>query len=96
VELSGWAESPSGSLSLPRCPFAFNLHSPCATRRILAKTSPLPVLFTRAQAALYRVVMNISKFFHELRFIANIEIVVALLPEMLGLTDQSLRYSLLQ
>ena len=40
--------------------------------------------------------MNISKFFHKLRFIPNIEIVVALLPEMLGFTDQSPRYSLLQ
>jgi len=40
--------------------------------------------------------MNVSKFFHELRFIPNIEIVVALLPEMLSLADQSPRYSLFQ
>ena len=84
------------SFSLPRCPFAFYLHCPCATRRALAKTAPLPVLFTRAQATLLRVVMKISKLFHKLRFIANIEIVIALLPEMLAFADQSPRYSLFQ
>jgi hypothetical protein len=40
--------------------------------------------------------MNISKFFRKLRFIPNIEIIVALLPEMFRLADQSPRYSLLQ
>jgi len=38
---------------------------------------------------------RVGEFFSELRFVLDIEIVVALLPEMLGLTDQSPRYSLL-
>jgi len=38
---------------------------------------------------------ELGRFFSELRFVPDIEIVVALLPEMLGLTDQSPRYSLL-
>ena len=40
--------------------------------------------------------MNIAKLFHELTIIPNIEIVVALLPEVLGLADQSPRNSLLE
>jgi hypothetical protein len=40
--------------------------------------------------------MNISKLFHKLRFIPNVEIIVALLPEMLRIANQSPRYSLLQ
>jgi hypothetical protein len=64
--------------------------------RLSPVLSSLPVLCTCAQAALHRVLMNISKLFHKLRFIPNIEIIIALLPERLGLADQSPRYSLLQ
>ena len=40
--------------------------------------------------------MNIAKLFHKLRVISNVEIVVPLLPEMLRITNQTPRYSLLQ
>jgi hypothetical protein len=40
--------------------------------------------------------MDIAELFHELRFITDIEIVVTLLPKMLGLADQTPRYSLLE
>jgi len=40
--------------------------------------------------------MNISKLFQKLRFVPDIEIIVALLPEILRLANQSARDSLLQ
>ena len=40
--------------------------------------------------------MNIAQLFHKLRIISNVEIVVPLLPEMLGIANQTPRYSLLQ
>ena len=40
--------------------------------------------------------MNIAQLLHKLRVIANLEIVVPLLPEMIRLADQSPRYPLLQ
>jgi len=40
--------------------------------------------------------MDISKLLHKRTFIADIKIIVALLPEMLRLADQSSRYPLLQ
>jgi hypothetical protein len=40
--------------------------------------------------------MNVSKLFYKLTLIADIEIVVAFLPEMLSFPDQSPWYALLQ
>ena len=40
--------------------------------------------------------MNIAQLLHKLRTIANVEIVVPLLPEMIGIANQTARYSLLQ
>ncbi len=40
--------------------------------------------------------MNVVELFYELRMIANVEVVVALLSEMGGFSDQTPRYSLLQ
>ena len=40
--------------------------------------------------------MNVPKLLHKLRVVANIEIVVPLLPEMLRIANQTPRYSLLQ
>ena len=45
----------SRSFSLLSCPCAFNLNSPCAARRILAKTAPLPALCALAQPAIHRL-----------------------------------------
>src|ERR1700675_899692 len=40
--------------------------------------------------------MNIAQLLYKLRIISNVEIVVPLLPEMLGIANQAPRYSLLQ
>ena len=40
--------------------------------------------------------MDVAQLLHKLRVIANVEIVVPLLPEMLSIADQAPRYSLLQ
>jgi hypothetical protein len=53
----------------------------------VTKTAPRPVLETLTQAALHRIAMNLAKLFHEVRVISNIDIVVPLLPEMLGTAD---------
>jgi len=40
--------------------------------------------------------MNVMQFLYKLRMIANVEIVVALLPKMISVTDQTSCHSLLQ
>jgi len=40
--------------------------------------------------------MNVAQLLYKLRIITNVEIVVPLLPEMLGVPHQASRYSLLQ
>ncbi len=40
--------------------------------------------------------MNVVQFLYKLRMIANVEIVVALLPEMIGVADQTPCHSLLE
>jgi hypothetical protein len=40
--------------------------------------------------------MNISQLLYKLTLIADIEIIIAFLPEMLRLSNQSARYALLQ
>jgi len=40
--------------------------------------------------------MNVAQLFHKLRVISDVEIVVALLPEMIRIANQTPRYSLLQ
>ena len=40
--------------------------------------------------------MNIAKLLHKLRVIANVEIVIPLLPKMLRIANQPPRHSLLQ
>jgi hypothetical protein len=40
--------------------------------------------------------MYVVQFLYKLRMIANVEIVVTLLPEMFGVPDQTPRHSLLQ
>jgi len=92
----GWLEPPCGSLALSGNPLRFNLHASFDARGIVTKAAPLPVFRTFTQCTLHRVAMDVSQFFHELRMIPNIEIVIALLPEVLGFADQPPRDSLLQ
>jgi hypothetical protein len=60
------------------------------------KAAPRPVFGALAQSRLHRVAMNVVELLYELRMIANIEIVVALLPEMVSVSDQTPCHSLLQ
>ena len=62
----------------------------------MAKAAPLPVLGTLTQSALYWIAMNVAKLLRKLRVVANVEIVVPLLPEMIRIANQTPRYSLLQ
>ncbi len=62
----------------------------------MEKATPRPVVGALAQSPLYRIAMNVVELLYKLRMIANVEIVVALLPEMVGVSDQTPRHSLLQ
>ena len=62
----------------------------------MAKADPLPVFRALTQAAIHRISVDVAKLFDELPIIANVEIVVPLLPEVLGIADQSPRHTLLQ
>src|SRR5882724_288794 len=84
------------SFAFSRCPFRLDLDPSLTAGCVVAKTAPLPVLRTFAQPARDWIAMNVAQLFHKLRVISNVEIVVPLLPEMLCITNQTPRYSLLQ
>lgn len=62
----------------------------------MEKAAPPPTFGAFTQSLLHRIAMNVVELLYKLLMIANIEVVVALLPEMLGLSDQTPRYSLFQ
>jgi hypothetical protein len=61
----------------------------------MEKAARRPVFGALAQSPLHWVPVNIVELLHKLGVIANVEIVVALLPEMVGVSDQTPRHSLL-
>src|SRR4030088_1547338 len=97
-----WGSSIAGQSLLaarsrsPCRPFRLDLDPSLTAGCAVAKTVPLPILRTFAQPSLHRIAMNVAQLFHKLRIIANVEIVVPLLPEMLRIANQMPRYSLLQ
>ena len=56
----------------------------------MAKTTPLPVFGTLAQTTLHRIAMEVTKLFHELPVVADVEVVIAHLPEVFRFADQSI------
>ena len=58
---------------------------------MMEKAAPRPVFGALPQSLLHRVPMNVMKLLYKLRLIANVEIVVALLPEMVAVSDQTPR-----
>jgi hypothetical protein len=58
-------------------------------RCVMEKAAPRPVFGALAQSLCHRVPMNVVQFLYKLRMIANVEIVVSLLPEMIGIADQT-------
>ena len=62
----------------------------------MLETAPFPVLRKLAQPALDRIAVNIAQLLNKLRIIANVEIVVPLLPEMLRVPKQAPGHSLLE
>jgi len=61
----------------------------------MAKTTPLPVFGTPAQPTLHRIPRDVTKLFRELPVIADVEVLIALLPEVFRFADQSPRHALL-
>jgi hypothetical protein len=53
----------------------------------MEKAAPRPSLRTRAQSLLHRIAVDVVELLCKLRLIANVEVVVALLPEMFGVFD---------
>src|ERR1700716_3782007 len=94
----GWGSSIAGQ-SLPAArsrspcrPFRLDLDPSLTAGCVVAKTAPLPLFRTLAQPSLHRIAMNVTQLLDKLRVIANVEIVVPLLPEMLRIADQTPRY----
>ena len=54
---------------------------------IMTEAAPLPVLRFRTQSALDRITREVAQLLDELFLIAPIAIVIARLPEMLGIAD---------
>src|SRR5579872_1334078 len=62
----------------------------------MAKAAPGPILRALDQTASNRIAVDISQFFDALLLAPDIEIVIALLPEMLVASDQPSSDGLLQ
>src|SRR5260221_618448 len=106
--VDSWTECSRRSFAFSRRPLRLNLDPSLTASRVVAKTAPLPVLRTLAQPSSHPIAMNVAQLLHKLRIISNIEIVMPLLPEMLGcpiqacfwlewvITNQTPHYFLLQ
>jgi hypothetical protein len=92
----GCTQLSSCSLAFARGPFGLDFNSSLDACGVMEKTAPGPVFGTLAESRPYRVPMDVMELLHELLMIANVEIVVALLPEMIGVSNQTPRYALLQ
>lgn len=84
------------SFALFCCPLRFNLHASRASCGVVEKAAPLPILRTRAQSAVHGIAVDVAQLFCELAVMADVEIVVALLPEVLRLANQASRHALFQ
>jgi hypothetical protein len=62
----------------------------------MEKAAPWPVFRALAESLLHWVAMNVMELLYKLRMIANVEIIIALLPEVIGFSDQTPRHALLQ
>jgi len=62
----------------------------------MEKTAPRPVFGPLTQPSSHRVPVNVVNFLYKLLMIANVEVVVAFLPELLRFSDQAPCDSLLQ
>ena len=74
------AEPPSQSFTPSSSPFRLDLYRPVAAAGVVAEAAPQPVFGTRTQSTPNGIAMNVSQLFHELAMIANVEIVIPLLP----------------
>jgi len=77
-------------------PFGFDCHSSIASSYVMKEATPLPVFRTFTQTARHGVAMDVAKLLRELLGIADVEIVIALLPKVGRLNNQPARDSLLQ
>jgi hypothetical protein len=62
----------------------------------VSKAAPFPIFRTGAKLLLYRIPVNIAKLLNKLIVRPDVEIVIPLLPEMRGLSNQPPRYALFQ
>ena len=95
-QFNGRTEFSRGSVALACGPLGLNLNRSIAAGCVMEKAAAWPIFGALAQSMLHRVPMNVVKLLYKLRMIANVEVVIAPLPEMVGVSDQTPRYSLLQ
>jgi len=93
--LLGWGRSTSRAqernsipLSASRGPVGFDLNDTRLTRQIMSKAAPGPILRALDQAASDRIAVDVAQLLDTLLLGPDIEIVVALLPEVLLSTDE--------
>lgn len=94
-EFDGWAEVSRNSFAFSRGPFGLDFDPSFAARRMMEEAAPRPILGAAAPRV-HRVGMNVVELLDKLRLIANVQVLVALLPKMVGVSDQTPCYSLLQ
>lgn len=84
----GTTELSFRSFALAGGPFGFDLYDSLDAGCAVAEAAPWPIFGAGAQPSTHRVGVNVMQLLYKLRVVADVEIVVALLPEVFGLADQ--------
>lgn len=95
-QFDGWTEVASSSFAFSRGPFGLDFDPSLAARRVMEEAAPWPILGAAAQSRVDRVGMNAVEPLDKVRLIANVEVVVALLPKVILVSGETLCHSLLQ
>ena len=95
-KFDGRTESSCCPLAFACRPLGLDFNPSLAASRVMEKAAPRPILGAPAQSLLHRIAVDVVELLCKLRMIANVEVVVALLPKMVGVSDQTPCNSLLQ
>jgi len=63
-------------------PEGFDFNNSFRSRNIVSEAAPFPILGALDESAFYGVAVEVAEFFEMLGFAPDVEVVVALLPEM--------------
>src|SRR5271157_4256384 len=95
-DFNGRTQPPCRALAFSCGPLGLDFHSPLSPGCVVAEAAPFPILRLRAQPTLDRIAMDVAQLLNEFFMIAYVAVVIALLPEVFSIADQSQRDALLK